>query len=260
MEPVASGASTGDLGMAVARERPPESMTLSCCGCPVRPGGVGRCIRDCPGLSGASRGRCPPDPRVSGFQCPRGARPAPARGTLTVRAATAPSRPLGRGHAPPRSTDVETEFPAHSVAQPGLAPWLAAGGRRPGPSRRPCRVPRGRACTHRGLPSFLEQSFPPQRPLHGGRCRRAAQRTDARAGGAAGTAPVRHLEGLRSGSLPRTGAHGSPTAESTMLPQAAGQGQGGQGPEAAEHEGRWPWAHPKLRTVASLTFLSAAKP
>lgn len=135
MEPVASGASTGDLGMAVARERPPESMTLSCCGCPVRPGGVGRCIRDCPGLSGASRGRCPPDSRASGFQCPRGARPAPARGTLTVRAATALSRPLGRGHAPPRFTDVETEFPAHSVAQPGLAPWLApwlaAGGQAP---------------------------------------------------------------------------------------------------------------------------------
>lgn len=150
--------------------------------------------------------------------------------------------------------------PLSGTARAGTVAGTVAGGRRPGPSRRPCRVPRGRACTHRGLPSFLEQSFPPQRPLHGGRCRRAAQRTDARAGGAAGTAPVRHLEGLRSGSLPRTGAHGSPTAESTMLPQAAGQGQGGQGPEAAEHEGRWPWAHPKLRTVASLTFLSAAKP
>lgn len=135
-----------------------------------------------------------------------------------------------------------------------------AGGRRPGPSRRPCCPRRRRACTYRGLPSFLEQSFPPQRPLHGGHGRRAAQRTDARAGGAEGTAPVRHLEELRSGSLPLTGAHGSPTVESIMLPQAAGEGRDGEGPEAAEHEGRWPWAHPKLRTVASLTFLSAAKP
>lgn len=97
--------------------------------------------------------------------------------------------------------------PAHPVVWPGLGPWLA-GLWNPRP---PCRL-----CTHRRLPSLLEQSFPSQRPLHGGGCRRAPQRTDAWAGGAGQGEHTGQTSPRGAGDRhPLThGAHGPLTARS----------------------------------------------
>lgn len=99
--------------------------------CPaVRPGGEGRCVRDCPGLRGASQGRCPPDARVSGRS--PGSRSLHAhcacRDTLVKSARTRARSTLVYG------CGSRVPCPLSGTAGPGAV----AGGRRPGPSRRPC--------------------------------------------------------------------------------------------------------------------------
>lgn len=85
-------------------------------------------------------------------------------------------------------------------------------------------------CTHRRLPSFLEQSFPSQRPLHGGDCGRTPQGTDARAGGAAGETTMSPLcHPLGPMGLPLR-VHDAAIGRGL---NSAGQGWGGDGLEGA---------------------------
>lgn len=217
--------------------------------CPaVRPGGEGRCVRDCPGLRGASQGQCPPDSWVSGRS--PGSRSLHAhcacRDTLVKSARTrARSTPVhGCGSRVP--------CPLSGTAGPGAV----AGGRRPGPSRRPCCLRGDAPALTAGFRPSLSRVFLRRGPSMVGA---AAELPSAQMHGPVGLRVQHWSDTWRSCGQAPTHRLG-PARPPLRSPRAAGEGQHGEGPEAAEHEGRWPWAHPTLTTVASLIFPSAAKP